>query len=159
MAYLVPSAPMGGTGLLSDSAQQAPRSCFPSLGRGEMDRRRPTGSVSPASPGLHCRHIPKSTFPGLYPLHPPPSPFRPTFQGIGWSLSKDQAQVPPTVEARLIPKAVLERSDGHSQGWGRPCPERGCGQGLSCPSPARQGQTGFVPGRVRGCQRAVSQKG
>lgn len=34
MAYLVPSAPMGGTGLLSDSAQQAPRSCFPKPGKG-----------------------------------------------------------------------------------------------------------------------------
>lgn len=119
-------------------------------GDGREGTSRTCISCIPQSPLLtHSQiHIPRSVS-----LHPTLSSFLPTLQA---GPAQDQAQVPPAVEARLIPKQCC---DGYSQNWGRPRPEGGCGQGPSCPSSARQGQTGFVPGRVRGYQRVVSQKG
>lgn len=88
-------------------------------------------------------------------LHPPPAPSHPVSEGrLG--------PCPGTGLRYLLrpgQRRREERSDGHCPGGGWPQPARGCGHGPSCPSPARQGQRGFVPGGVRGCQRAVSLKG
>lgn len=84
IAYFTPSVPMGGIGLLPapkrrtncSGAQESPRSASPACERGRWTGGDQRG-LSPASPGPHCQHILKSTFPGLYPSILPPAPSYP----------------------------------------------------------------------------------
>lgn len=167
---MAPAAPAGGSGPPFDSApgyqtnspggeDELPGGCFPRPGwamKGGDGREGTVGVWVPysASPGPHPLSRSPTPHPSR-PLCPPPGPFLPSLQGAGCPLLR---RFWGPFGAGWIHRAALRREGlkAARAGGGQ---QGAAGKDWAAPSPSRQGQQGFVPGGVRGCQRARAQKG